>query len=148
MSTRTQKYKIRNFESGTLTKFSSNNTYIISNLHGVKFMKSVVLTLLAILALTSCATVENMRNLQEGQTKEEVITAVGSPSGFHRSGEYEVLQYTNLLINGWSIFSGLSWNRTDYSVILKNDRVIEYGPGKIIKRKQNETPYTLIQEQY
>ena len=148
MSTRTQKYKIRNFESGTLTKFSSNNTYIISNLHGVKFMRSVVLTLLAILALTSCATVENMRNLQEGQTKEEVITAVGSPSGFHRSGEYEVLQYTNLLINGWSIFSGLSWNRTDYSVILKNDRVIEYGPGKIIKRKQNETPYTLIQEQY
>ena len=111
-------------------------------------MKSVVLTLLAILALTSCATVENMRNLQEGQTKEEVITAVGSPSGFHRSGEYEVLQYTNLLINGWSIFSGLSWNRTDYSVILKNDRVIEYGPGKIIKRKQNEAPYTLIQEQY
>jgi len=112
------------------------------------FMKPIVLTLLATLLLTSCATVENMRNLREGQTKEEVIATVGSPAGFHRSGEYEVLQYTNLLINGWSIFSGLSWNRTDYSVILRNDRVIEYGPGKIIKRKQNETPYTLIQEQY
>ncbi len=111
-------------------------------------MRSVVLTLLSILALTSCTTVENMRNIREGQTKEEVITAVGSPNGFHRSEEYEALQYTNLLINRWSIFSGLSWNRTDYSVILKNDRVIEYGPGKIIKRKKNETPYTLIQEQY
>ena len=111
-------------------------------------MKSVVLTLFTTLVLTSCATVENMRSLQEGQTKEEVIAAVGSPTGFHRSGEYEALQYTNLLINGWSIFSGLSWNRADYSVILKNDRVIEYGPGKIIKRKKNESPYTLIQKQY
>lgn len=111
-------------------------------------MKSVVLSLLATLILASCATVENMRNLREGLTKEEVITAAGSPNGFHRNGEYEALQYTNLLINGWSVFSGLSWNRTDYTVILKNDRVIEYGPGKIIKRKQNESPYTLIQEQY
>ena len=111
-------------------------------------MKSVVLTLLTILALASCASVENMRNLREGLTKEEVITAVGSPDGFHRSGEYEALQYTDLLINRWSVFSGLSWNRTDYSVILKNDRVIEYGPGKTIKRKLNESPYTVIQEQY
>ena len=111
-------------------------------------MKYAVLSLLATLILTSCATVENMRNLREGQTKEEVITAVGSPNGFHRNGEYEALQYTNLLINGWSIFSGLSWNRTDYTVILKDDRVIEYGPGKIIKRKQSGSPYTFIQEQY
>ena len=111
-------------------------------------MKSVVLSLLATLILASCATVENMRNLREGLTKEEVITAAGSPNGFHRNGEYEALQYTDLLISGWSVFSGLSWSRTDYTVILKNDRVIEYGPGKIIKRKQNESPYTLIQEQY
>ena len=111
-------------------------------------MKSAVLSLFAILIFTSCATVENMRNLREGLTKEEVIAAVGSPNGFHRNGEYEVLQYTDLLINGWSVFSGLSWNRTDYSIILKDDRVIEYGPGKIIKRKQNGSPYTFIQEQY
>ena len=53
-------------------------------------MKSVVLSLLATLILASCVTVENMRNLREGLTKEEVITAAGSPNGFHRNGEYEV----------------------------------------------------------
>ena len=111
-------------------------------------MKSVILPLLAVLILTSCATVNSMRNLREGLTKKEVITAAGNPNGFHRNGEYEALQYTDLLINNWSIFSGLSWSRTDYSVILKNDQVIEYGPGKIIKHKQNESPYTLIQKQY
>ncbi len=89
-----------------------------------------------------------MRNLREGLTKEEVIAAAGNPNGFHRNGEYEALQYTNLMINSWSIFSGLSESRIDYSVILKDGRVIEYGPGKIIKNKQNESPYTLIQKQY
>tara|TARA_B100000686_G_scaffold291871_1_gene320178 strand:+ start:2563 stop:2832 length:270 start_codon:yes stop_codon:yes gene_type:complete len=89
-----------------------------------------------------------MRNIREGLTKEEVIITAGNPNGFHRNGDYEALQYTDLMINSWSIFSGLSWSRTDYSVILKNNHVIEYGPGKIIKRKQNESPYTLIQKKY
>lgn len=111
-------------------------------------MKPAVLTLLATLILASCATVENMRNLREGLTKEEVLATVGNPDGFHRDGEYEALVYTNLLINGWSVFSGLSWNRTDYTVILKDDRVIEYGSGKVIKRKQNNSPYTLIPKHY
>ncbi len=111
-------------------------------------MKSIILTLLTTLLLTSCATVEKMSNLREGMTKSEVISTAGSPSGFHRNGEYEALLYTDLLINGWSVFSGLSWDRTDYSVILKNDQVIEYGPGKIVKHKKNESPYALIQEQY
>lgn len=111
-------------------------------------MKSFILALLTTLLLTSCATVGKMKGLSEGLTKSEVVSAVGNPDGFHRNGEYEALLYTDLLINGWSVFSGFSWDRTDYSVILKNDRVVEYGPGKIIQRNQNESPYTLIREQY
>ena len=111
-------------------------------------MKSFILALLTTLLLISCATVGEMKDLREGLTKSEVISAVGDPDGFHRNGEYEALLYTNLLINGWSVFSGFSWDRTDYSVILKNDRVVEYGPGKIIQRDRNESPYTLIREQY
>lgn len=111
-------------------------------------MKSFILALLTTLLLTSCATVGKMNNLHEGMTKSEVVSTVGSPNGFHRNGEYEALLYTDLLISGWSVFSGLSWNRTDYSVILKNDRVVEYGPGKILRRGQKESPYTLIQKQY
>ena len=77
-----------------------------------------------------------------------VASANQNKYNLNGNGEYEALQYTDLLINNWSIFSGLSWSRTDYSVILKDDQVIEYGPGKIIKNKQNESPYTLIQKQY
>ncbi|MBL78781.1 MAG: hypothetical protein CMH70_01850 [Nitrosomonadaceae bacterium] len=111
-------------------------------------MKSIILSLFFILILTSCTTVNSMRNIREGLTKEEVIIAAGNPNGFHRNGEYEALQYTDLMINRWSIFSGLSWSRTDYSIILKNNHVIEYGPGKIIKRERNESPYMLIQKKY
>ncbi len=111
-------------------------------------MKSITLALITSLLLTSCATVGKMNNLREGMTKSEVVSTVGSPNGFHRNGEYEALLYTNLLISGWSVFSGVSWNRTDYSVILKNDSVIEYGPGKILQRDQKNSPYTLIQKQY
>ncbi len=111
-------------------------------------MKLIILALLTSLLLISCATVGKMNKLREGMTKSEVVSTVGSPNGFHRNGEYEALLYTDLLISGWSVFSGLSWNRTDYSVILKNDRVVEYGPGKILQRGQKDSPYTLIQKQY
>jgi len=113
-------------------------------------MKSIILALLTTLLLTSCATVGKMSELREGLTKSEVVIVVGNPDGFQRNGEYEALLYTDLLISGWSVFSGLSWDRTDYSVILKNDRVVEYGPGKLrfIQRSQNESPYILIHQQY
>jgi len=111
-------------------------------------MKSITLALIASLLLISCATVGKMSSLREGMTRSEVVSTVGNPNGFHRNGEYEALLYTDLLISGWSVFSGLSWNRTDYSVILKNDSVIEYGPGKILQRGQKDYPYTLIQKQY
>jgi len=111
-------------------------------------MKFIILAVFSTLLLCSCATVGEMSRLREGLTKAEVVSTVGDPDGFQRNGEYEALLYTDLLINSWSVFSGLSWDRTDYSVILKNDRVIEYGPGKIIQRSQNASPYILIQQQY
>jgi len=111
-------------------------------------MKSIILALLTTLLLTSCATVGKMSVLREDMTKSEVVSIIGNPDGFHRNGEYEFLLYADLLISGWSVFSGLSWDRTDYTVILKNDLVIEYGPGKIIQRSQNVHPYILIQPQH
>jgi hypothetical protein len=77
----------------------------------------------AALLLVSCATGERITNLREGLTKAEVIDMLGRPDGFQRSGDYEQLRYTNRIISGWS------WDRADYSIILKDDRVVEYGPG-------------------
>lgn len=82
-------------------------------------------------ALQGCATGEKAQSLREGMPKSEVISQLGKPDGFKRNGDYEVLQYTNRLISGWS------WDRTDYVVILKDDKLVEYGPGEVRQRDPN-----------
>jgi hypothetical protein len=43
-----------------------------------------------------------MPQIREGMTKQEVVSILGTPDSFQRSGEYEGLRYTNRLISGWS----------------------------------------------
>jgi hypothetical protein len=82
--------------------------------------------------LFGCVTGQEVRNsLHEGMPKSEVISILGNPDGFKRSGDYEALVYTDRLISGWS------WNRADYTVILKNDRVIQYGTGQVRQEASN-----------
>jgi hypothetical protein len=75
-------------------------------------MRSFFTAALSVILLSACVTGELMTRVREGMSKEEVISALGNPDGFQRSGEYEALRYTNRLISGWS------WDRADYSVIL------------------------------
>lgn len=91
-----------------------------------------------ILFLSACTTGELMGSVREGMSKEEVVSTLGNPDGFQRSGEYEALRYTNRLISGWS------WDRTDYTVILKNGRVVEYGPGQVRQRDPNTGALVLV----
>ena len=95
-----------------------------------------VLTLSA--ALAGCVTGERMQNVREGMSKDEVIRVLGNPDGFQRSGDYEALRYTNLLISGWS------WDRADYNVILSNGQVLEYGPGQVRQRDPNTSTLILV----
>jgi hypothetical protein len=80
------------------------------------------------LIFVGCTTGEKIVNIREGLSKAEVIEMLGRPDGFQRSGDHEQLRYTNRIISGWS------WDRGDYSVILKDDRVVEYGPGPVRQR--------------
>jgi hypothetical protein len=87
------------------------------------------------LILSGCITGQQVRDkVREGMTKEQVISAMGNPDGFQRAGEFEALVFTNRLISGWS------WDRADYSVILKSDRVVAYGPGQV----RQEGPNVLV----
>lgn len=90
------------------------------------------------LALSACITGERMQSVQEGMSKEEVVTILGNPDGFQRSGEYEALRYTNRLISGWS------WDRADYNVILRAGKVVEYGPGQVRQRDSNVNMLILV----
>jgi len=98
-------------------------------------MKSIILALLATLMLSSCATPGKMTGVREGMTKDEVIRIVGNPDGYQRSGDYEVLLYLERRTNAWSYFSGSINDLVDYSVVLQNNQVIEYGPGRTHQRE-------------
>lgn len=98
-------------------------------------MKRHIATLMLITVLAGCTTGELVRGgLREGMSKADVIALLGNPDGFKRAGDQEALLYTNKLISGWS------WDRTDYTVILKNGLVAEYGNGQV----RQESPNTLI----
>lgn len=107
-------------------------------------MKHIVLALLSTLILSACVTAAKLDGVRAGMTKAEVINRAGSPDGYQRNGEYEVLLYSKRRPGGWSIFTGSTYNLIDYSVILKDDHVIEFGPGKTYERGQNETPFVRI----
>ena len=96
----------------------------------------IVVTVFVFLA--GCVTGEQMASVREGMSKDEVLSTLGNPDGFQRSGDYEALRYTNRLISGWS------WDRTDYTVILKNGRVVEYGPGQVRQRDPNSGVLVLV----
>ena len=79
-----------------------------------------------------------MQSVREDMSKDEVISILGSPDGFQRIGEYEALRYSNRLISGWS------WDRTNYTVILREGRVVEYGPGQVRQRDPNTNVMVLV----
>ncbi len=99
-------------------------------------MKAILrIAVLSVAGLASgCVTGQKMGDVHEGMSKAEVVSILGNPDGFQRSGEYEALRYSDRLISGWS------WNRADYTVILQNDRVSAYGPGQV----REERPGVLI----
>ena len=101
-------------------------------------MKIIISVLAVVFFLQGCATGERMRGVSEGMTKEEVVSQLGEPDGYRRSGDYEALQYTNRLISGWS------WDRTDYTVILRDDRVVEYGSGEVRERDPGTSTLILV----
>jgi hypothetical protein len=110
------------------------NSYI-PNLKKESAVNRIITIILMIVSLSGCATGELVRGgIREGMTKDEVISLLGHPDGFKRAGEQEAMLYTNRLISGWS------WDRTDYTVILQNGRVTEYGSGQV---RQN-SPNTLV----
>jgi hypothetical protein len=77
-------------------------------------------------------------------TKDEVIKVVGGPDGYQRSGDYEVLLYLERRTSTWSYFSGAIDDLVDYSVILKDGHLIEYGPGRTHQRDPNAAPFVRI----
>jgi hypothetical protein len=69
-----------------------------------------------------------MSRLEPGMTRQQVVGLLGGPDVVGSSGAYEQLEYTHRLITGWS------WDRSDFKVILKDGRVVEFGHGEVRDR--------------
>ncbi len=100
-------------------------------------MKHLIMLALAV-SLLGCVTGEKMHQVSPGMTQSEVIRILGKPDGFRSAPNgYEWFQYSHRLVTGWA------WDRADYNVIFKNDRVVEYGTGEV-RVKQNAVLIVLL----
>jgi hypothetical protein len=91
-------------------------------------MKMMFLALSVVSLLSACTTGEQMSRLEPGMTRQQVVGILGRPDAVRSNGPYEQLEYTHRLITGWS------WDRSDFKVILKDGRVVEFGHGEVRDR--------------
>lgn len=101
-------------------------------------MKKLFPFVLLLLFLVGCATGELMSRVRPGMSKDDVTNILGNPDGYQNRGEYEAFKYLNRLISGWS------WDRADYYVILKDSKVVEYGPGEVRVKDVNSNVLFLV----
>lgn len=78
--------------------------------------------------MSGCVSGEMVSNIEPGMSSEQVQHVMGKPDGFQKRGNFTIYKYVNRLISGWS------WDRTDYSFIFEDDKLVEYGAGEIRER--------------
>jgi len=100
---------------------------LIRSFRGGGFIRSGFISLV-LLTGTGCITGQKMSGLEPGMTRQQVISRLGRPNAVRSDAPYERLEYTHRLISGWS------WDRSDFNVVLKDGRVIEYGHGEVRDR--------------
>lgn len=91
------------------------------------------------LVLSGCANVgQSMSHLRPGMSKQEIQTIIGNPNGYQARGEYEVLKY----LKQPNKFLPWDTESSDYYVIMKDGKAIEFGAGKIfVKEMPNSMPF-------
>lgn len=101
-------------------------------------MKKITAIFLLSYLLAGCATGEQMSRLRPGMSKDEVTGILGNPDGYQGRGEYEAIKYSHRLVTGWA------WDRADYFVILKDNKVVEYGTGEVRVKDMNSNVLFLM----
>jgi hypothetical protein len=82
--------------------------------------------LVSVLLIAACTTGEEMSDIHDGMTKDQVVNTLGQPDGYSRQGSTETLKYADRLVSGWG------WDRADYQVSLSGGHVFAYGPGPVL----------------
>lgn len=88
-------------------------------------MKRIVAAALVMAVLSACRTTgEKITHLGPGSDRADVLLQLGRPDAMRIVGDYQVYTY---LGRHWK---RRSLSRTDYTVILKDGKVVEFGPGR------------------
>ena len=82
-------------------------------------MRSLIIIMVILIALTGCATTTKMNKVSIGMTKNEVIEIMGKPESTAGIGKEETLRYNlyNVSIDMYE----------EYWVVLHNGKVYKYG---------------------
>ena len=83
-------------------------------------MKRLILILCFLIAGCAAGGM-NFSKLEAGMSKDKVIAIMGKPDGLRVVDDREVLIYADRFVNPWE-----GWNKGDYLVALKDNKVVEY----------------------
>lgn len=88
-------------------------------------LTGLMLALSAAVALSGCrATGQRITRIDPGQNGDAVVAALGRPDAVQLSGEYQIYTYLHRHRVRHSL------RHTDYTVIMKDNRVVQFGPGR------------------
>lgn len=81
--------------------------------------------LIGCLFLCSCTTMRyRMTRLDLNMTEKQTLNKLGHPDSKKVIDGYELWGYSNRIITGWA------WDRADFYVILKDQKLVAYGMGE------------------
>lgn len=88
-----------------------------------------------VLLAVGCATAGGANNgIAPGMTRDQVVAKLGKPDGYQFDGITETMTYADRLV------SPTSWDRTDFTVQLRDGYVVGYGNGQV----RQHDPVTLV----
>jgi hypothetical protein len=68
---------------------------------------------------------DKLKKISPGDNPSKVEKKLGKPDGFKVRGEFTIYHYNHKLISEWA------WDRADYHIIFKDNKVTEYGMGEV-----------------
>lgn len=81
---------------------------------------------LCLFLAAGCATASGASSaIAPGMTRDDVLARMGKPDGYQFVDGIETMTYSDRLVSAWG------WDRTDFSVQLRDGRVVGYGNGQV-----------------
>lgn len=87
-------------------------------------LKKLFCVMAVVVVLGGCATTgQEITNIDPGEGRGAVVAVLGRPDAVHVSGKYEIYSYLHRHRTWHSL------HHTDYTVIMKDNHVVQFGPG-------------------